>query len=62
MALAVVSTLVLAVLVTLLSQLFVEDPSSNVFPQLSAVEKPINSTFSGQEINTDTLSTGKKSR
>ncbi len=58
--LAVVSTLVLAVFITLMSQLFVDEPTSNIFPQLTAVEKNITPTFSGQEINTDTLSSGKK--
>jgi len=59
--LAVVSTLILAVLITLLSQFFVGSPTNNVFPQTSTVESPpIPPTLSGQEITPDTLSTGEK--
>jgi TolB-like protein/tetratricopeptide (TPR) repeat protein len=58
--LAVVSTLVLAVFITLMSQLFVDDSTSRIFPRLPVIEKNITPAFSGQEINTDTLPTGKK--
>jgi len=65
--LAIVSTLVLAVFITLLSQLLVDDTplfegatQSNGLLQLSTVKKPLTPTLLGQDINTNNLSAGKK--
>ena len=65
--LAIVSTLVLAVFITLLSQLFVDgvplfegDAPNNGVLQLSTVKKPLIPTLLENEINTNNLSAGKK--
>jgi len=58
--LAVVSTLVLALLITVLSQLFVDEVPNTDLLKTSTVKKAIAPIPLGKEINSNTLSAGKK--
>jgi len=59
--LTIVSTLVLALIITLASQILMEESTASTPPkQLAAVENPITPDLPGKAINTNTLSAGKK--
>jgi TolB-like protein/tetratricopeptide (TPR) repeat protein len=58
--LTVVSTLVLALIITLASQMMIEEDPIIIPQQTAVIEKPATPTLAGKAINTNTLSAGKK--